>query len=150
MTNAVQVADAAFAPQNPFAAAGSRFFAGGMEFSLFCKDILQGLFSALMLIVGSGHMMAGDATVALPIGLDGAFFDSLFTGRMMGALEIGVAALLFLSTRRGVARTLGVLALLAYIALHNSGVSVGDLTASASAALRDAADALDMSQFAGA
>ncbi|MEL7486380.1 MAG: hypothetical protein AAGJ87_04070 [Pseudomonadota bacterium] len=141
---------AEFAPAaaNPVFAAGSRFIENSREFSMFCKDAVQGLVSALMLIVGSGHMMTEGATLAnLPVGLDGAFLENLLSGRTMGALEIMVAGLLFLSTRRGVARTLGVLALLSYIGFHNTGLSVDDLISSASSALHQIADALEMTSF---
>ena len=133
------------ASTNPFFAAGERFTRNGVEFSLFCKDVLQGLVSALMLIVGTGHMMAEDAALSIaPAGLDGAFFEALLSGRMMGALEIGVAALLFLSTRRGVARTLGVLVLLGYVGFHNTGLTAGDLLSGASSTLFRLAEALEM------
>lgn len=123
---------------------GERLAHQSLEAGMFCKDILQGLLSAVMLIAGSTSMMAGDAIVnAIPAGFEGSALEGIFTGRTMGLMEIGVAVLLFVATRRGIARTLGVMALIAFVAVNGSGLTTNDLAASASTALHGLADTLD-------
>ena len=133
---------------NGFAEFGTRIMTDSMKFSLFCKDVVQGLLSGLMVIAGSAQMMVTDYTGSvLPAGFSGAFFEDLFSGRMMGVMQIAVAALLFISTRRGSARTLGILALLGYVAFHNSGVTLEAVLSGTSSLLVQLAEQLEQTSM---
>ena len=125
---------------------GQRLFSESQAFGLFCKDIVQGLLSGLMMIAGSTQLMTGEAIATLaafPPVLDSAFLQDVLSGRTMGGLEVIVAALLFFSARRGLARTIGVLALVGYLAFQNMGLTGADLLTGASNGLRTLADSLE-------
>ncbi len=123
---------------------GAQFTDRSIEASKFCKDVIQGLLSALMLIAGSTSLTAGEAlAAAIPAGFEGSALEAVFSGRVMGAMEIAVAVLLFIATRRGIARTLGVMALIAYVAAHGSGLTAADIASATSALLTMLAERLD-------
>lgn len=142
MTNAtIQPASHAFA-------LSPQIMTNTKEMGLFCKDVLQGLLSGVMVVSGSTHLMASDLVNVLPAALNGSFLEGgslagLLQGQSMGVLQLLIAALLFVSTRRGIARTLGILALVAYLGANSAGLMVQDFTVAASSALRGLANMIE-------
>lgn len=125
---------------------GNHLLSDTKEFCFFCKDMMQGLLSGLLMLLGSSQLMASDfasVVATLPSGLDNAVFQELFSGSSVGGLQIAAAVLLFISTKRGIARTIGVLALIALVLMQNSGVSTEEFLTGASDGLRGLADRLE-------
>lgn len=122
---------------------GRGFLRRPRAFTLFCKDVLQGLLSGVFLLSGMASMAPEDGLISQLAHLEVAGV-SPFTGETMaGGLQILAAALLFVSARGGVARTLGLTALIGYLALQHAGFMGDDFLAGASDGLRRLADTLE-------
>ncbi len=117
---------------------------GAAGFALFCKDTFQGFMSALLTIVGSIQAFtAGPLYANADLSFDALIFDGLANSRLVGGVEIIAAALLFLSTTRSIARTLGVVLILGFIMVQNAGLSGHDITSALSHSFRAVADVFD-------
>ena len=118
--------------------------AGAKESALFCKDTLQGVAAGALSIIGALHISAEDLiTTNSEIFVDAGLLEGLSMGRSMGFIEVLAAIFLFLATRRGIARALGVLLVFTYIILTNSGYTTADLAAIVAASLHQIADRID-------
>lgn len=114
------------------------------EFALFCKDTLQGIVSALLSIVGGVQAFnAGPLYASIDHDLKTWIIDGLAGSRLIGGIEIAAAALLFLSTTRSIARTLGVVLLLGFIIFQNAGLTGRDIATALSYSFRTVADVFD-------
>ena len=111
---------------------------------LFCKDLLQGVSAALLGIIGAIHMSLQDGLpTELPVNWDIGLIENLSAGNGMAGLQIIAAASLFFATRRGVARTLGVLVILFYLIMHNYGYGSGEIKAQLASIIHSLADLLE-------
>ncbi|MEM8770831.1 MAG: hypothetical protein AAGD92_04180 [Pseudomonadota bacterium] len=112
------------------------FASNAKRTSLFCKDILQGGAVGLLTMIGAERVIAAPTGV-YPFDLTN--LPSLSASPMMGAVEILAAAALFFATRRGFARTIGLMGIIAYLWMANSGVGAEMLQATIAEFLESAA-----------
>ncbi len=126
--------------------AGEHGFAGPLSAPIgFIKDALQGSCSGLLALLGATHMTStpgGFATVGSQIeGLDNIWQTLAATG-LAGPVELFGGIVLFLAARRTIARTLGLVAFIAFIAAYANGYSLTDMLGGLSTFLEAAAGAL--------
>ncbi len=129
----------------PTGESGSGFagsFAGLMGFA---KDSVQGSCSGLLALLGASHMTGapgGFATIGSEVGTLGAFWQSLSATGLTGPVELLAGVILFFAARRTIARTLGLVAFVAFIAAYANGYSTSDMLGVLASLLEGAAGAL--------
>lgn len=131
----------------PAVGAGTNILSGSREFSLMCKDTLQGIISGLMMIAGSSQVFFTDVAAyatQLPELLNSSMLESLMVGKGAGGIMLVAAVLLFFSAKRSIARTVGVAGLFGFLTLQNMGVNGGDFLVGLSEGLRVVAGAIDV------
>ncbi len=116
---------------------------------LFCKDILQTIASFMLFLGGSLGMIASDPVGALRHLLMSLMNSqdlapALVMGEMNAVLQVGAGVLLFLATRRGLARLTGIVLILAYIAAQQTGFMSSDISGFAVSILTYLSDVLQM------
>jgi len=117
-------------------------FAGLMGFA---KDSVQGSCSGLLALLGASHMSGapgGFATISSDVGTLGAFWQSLSATGLAGPVELLAGIVLFFAARRTIARTLGLLAFVGFIAAYANGYNTSDMLGVLASLLEGAAGAL--------
>ena len=112
----------------------------------FCKDTVQGACAGLLSLLGATHILTGSNGVAGPVAGPESFaavLERFAAGGLAGPVELIGAVVLFLTARRTIARTLGLLLFIGFIAAYMRGYSVPDILTALSALLEGAAGALE-------
>ncbi|MEO1252933.1 MAG: hypothetical protein AAFW81_11390 [Pseudomonadota bacterium] len=112
----------------------------------FCKDGVQGACAGLLGLLGVTHMTNSPAGFAdlhsnVPY-LDGVW-EAVSAGGIAGPMEMIGAIALFFAARRTMARTLGLVAFVAYLAAYANGYSIADMMTALSQLLAFGAQALE-------
>ena len=111
----------------------------------FLMDMVRGSCAGLLTLLGVLHMTQGaQAAPAAPQGLEtiAAIAQQFSMNGFAGPAELIGGLVLFLTARRGIARTLGVLAFIALVAAYAQGITLADIASLAWAQLGVAATAL--------
>ncbi len=112
---------------------GSRLVGGTIGFF---KDIVQGMCSGAMTFVGVLNTIGTDLSILPSLPLE-RFVDNALNNMAIGEfaaspyagpVEIAIGAALFLTARRGIARTLGLLGVILYIASVATGTDMSQFS----------------------
>lgn len=103
----------------------------------FFKDIIQGMCAGAMMFVGVLSSIGADLSILpnLPLerfvdnALNNIAIGEFVASPYAGPVEIVIGAALFLTARRGIARTLGLLGVIFYISAVATGVDLSRFTA---------------------
>lgn len=118
----------------------------------FATDATRGACSGLLALLGGMHMTGAVSAqqFSAPAGLEslGAMLQQMSMGGIAGPVELIGGLALFLTARRAIARTLGLLAFIAFVVAYAQGYSIADMIAFISTLFTGAAGALE--QFAAA
>ena len=126
---------------------GGDFNRGGPLGGLFgfCRDTAQGACAGLLSLLGATHMMnatgAGAPSVA-PQSLTG-LLEGMAASGIAGPVELIGAAVLFFTARRTIARTLGLLLFVGFMAATANGYSITEMLTLLSDVLKGAAGVLE-------
>ena len=113
----------------------------------FCKDTLQGACGGLLTVLGATHMSAAQTslpitTAASNIGSITGVLQQLSVGALAGPLELLGGVALFLTARRTIARTLGVLVFIGYLAARVNGYELSEILTIAASFLAQASEVI--------
>ena len=112
----------------------------------FIKDTVQGSCAGLLSLLGATHMTGaptGFASLGSEIeGLNG-IWQTIAANGLVGPVELIGGVALFLAARRTVARTLGLLGFIAFMAAYANGYTLPDILSAVSGALEYAAGILN-------
>lgn len=112
----------------------------------FCKDGFQGACSGLLGLLGATHMTgapAGFAELHSNIAWLDTVWSSISAGGLAGPAELLGGVALFFAARRTIARLLGLLAFIAFIAAYANGYSAADMLSALAGVLTGIAGMLD-------
>lgn len=110
-----------------------------------CRDGLQGACAGLLGLLGATHITGaptGFAEIHSNIPMLDSVWGALSAGGLAGPAELLGGIALFFAARRTIARTLGLLAFIAYIAAYVNGFTAVDMLSGMSDLLAAAADRL--------
>ena len=111
----------------------------------FCKDTAQGACAGLLSLLGASHMM-GASSAATSLGGVQSFsglLERVASGGFAGPVELLGATVLFFTARRTIARTIGLLLFIGFMAAYVNGYSLVEMLNALSELLRGAAGVLD-------
>lgn len=111
----------------------------------FFKDTAQGACSGLLSLLGATHMMGAPTALAPANGFQSfhGILERLASGGLAGPAELAGAVVLFLTARRTIARTLGVLLFIGFMAGSANGYTFSEMLTTLSDLLKGAAGVLD-------
>lgn len=130
---------------------GEHFYGGPISGLIgFFMDTAKGACAGLLTLLGGTHMMGSvnAQQLAAPVGLESitTLLQQFSMGGFSGPVELLGGIVLFLTARRTIARTLGLLAFIAMVVAYTQGYTLVDLLPLLSSLFTGAAGALD--QFA--
>ena len=111
----------------------------------FAMDCTRGACSGLLALLGASHIAAGQVAQPAIASADPvvAMLESVAAGGLTGPVELFAGVALFLSTRRGLARVLGLLAVLAMTVGYAKGYEPAELLGLIAQLLQTAAGGLE-------
>ena len=112
----------------------------------FCRDGLQGACAGLLALLGATHMTsapAGFAELHSKVAWLDSIWSSLSASGLAGPVELLGGVALFFAARRTMARTVGLLAFIAYVTAYANGYSTADMLSVLAQLLSSAAHALE-------
>ncbi|MHA7872414.1 MAG: hypothetical protein ACX939_08700 [Hyphococcus sp.] len=113
------------------------------------KDVCQGACSGFLGLLGAKHMTStpeGFTALESNIGMIDVVWKSLSTNGLAGPIELLGGLVLFFAARRTLARTLGLVGFIAFIAAYAHGYTLSDMIAALSVLLEKAAHVLQTLQ----
>ncbi|MEM8771039.1 MAG: hypothetical protein AAGD92_05235 [Pseudomonadota bacterium] len=114
----------------------------------FCKDTAQGACSGLLGLLGATHMTGartGIAEIQGTVPYIDSIWSALAAGGLAGPVELLGGVALFFAARRTFARTIGLLAFIAYIVAYMNGYTATDMLSAVSTLLGNLAVMLEPS-----
>jgi len=114
----------------------------------FITDTVRGSCSGLLALLGGTHITGTASAMTLPAGTESfvGLMEQLSVGGLTGPVEILGGAALFLTARRAIARTLGLLLFIGFAAAYANGYSVPEMLTALSDLLKRAAGLIDAIQ----
>ncbi len=111
----------------------------------FCKDTAQGACAGLLSLLGASHILAPSSAAASLGGVQSitGLLERAASGGFAGPVELLGATVLFLTARRTIARTIGLLLFIGFMAATVNGYSMQEMLTVLSDLLRAAAGLLD-------
>lgn len=111
----------------------------------FCKDTAQGACAGLLSLLGASHLLGAPSSVASVGGVQSfsGLLERFATGGFAGPVELIGATVLFLTARRTIARTIGLLLFIGFMAAYVNGYSLAEMLSALSELLRGAAGVLE-------
>jgi len=108
----------------------------------FVKDAIQGSCSGLLALVGASQLTGasvGIATVGSEIESLNGLWQSLSASGLAGPVELFAGVVLFFAARRTIARTVGLIAFIAFVVAYAQGYTATDMLGVASSLLESVA-----------
>jgi hypothetical protein len=116
----------------------------------FFRDGIQGASAGLLSLMGATQLtdgVGGAAILNSPIGALDGIWGSVADGAIAGPVALFGGVGLFLAARRTIARTLGLMLFISFIAAYANGYRLEDMISALSAAIESGAGALEASQL---
>lgn len=111
----------------------------------FVIDALRGGCAGLLALLGGSHITGTAAPLTAPAGFESltGLLQNISAGGLTGPVEILGGAALYLTARRTIARTLGLLLFIGFITAYANGYSTAEILTALSKLLSSAAGAVD-------
>lgn len=110
----------------------------------FCKDTAQGACAGLLSLLGASHIMGPSSAAAFGgVQSISGLLERVASGGFAGPVELLGATVLFFTARRTIARTIGLLLFIGFMAAYVNGYSMQEMLTALSELLRGVAGVLD-------